>query len=248
MNSRAEARRVSADADVPLDRIQVVYDGVDLSRHHAPGVLDVLRERVWHRPLVIGGVGSGAEGRTRFGAAAARIASRHPDAHFVWLDDDVAGDATAEPIALPDGARVTIVRTGDDPTPILAELALLCVTGTPDRPGLDFVPAAMAAGRPIVATAVPGIEELVVDGATGVVTPSDDAAAFASAALALLEDRARLKSAGQAARLHAERRLGADRMARATTAIYEAALLGRLAPVAAFGAPAASAAGEDGAR
>jgi glycosyltransferase involved in cell wall biosynthesis len=245
-NSRAEARRVAEEADVPLERIQVVYDGVDLGRHHAPGMLDGLRERVWHRPLVIGGAGSRTTGRARFVAAAARIAARHPDAHFVWLEEETGDDSGGAAFELPHGLTVSIVPVDDDPGPVLEELTLLCVAGTPDRPGLDLVPAAMAAGRPIVATAAPGIDELVADGATGIVTPADDAGAFASAAVALLEDPARRKSAGHTARLHAERRLGGDRMARATAAIYEAALLGRLTPVAAFGAAVASTAGEDG--
>jgi glycosyltransferase involved in cell wall biosynthesis len=89
----------------------------------------------------------------------------------------------------------------------------------------------MAAGRPIVATHVPGIDELVADGATGMVVPTGDAEAFSAAALGLLEDRGRLRHAGHAARAHAERAFGAEAMARATAAVYEASLLGQFGPV-----------------
>ncbi len=58
------------------------------------------------------------------------------------------------------------------------------------------------------------------------VVPAGDAEALADAALALLEDRGRLRYAGQAARARAERTLGAAAMARATAAVYEASLLG----------------------
>jgi glycosyltransferase involved in cell wall biosynthesis len=242
-NTKAQARYVAADADVPLERVQVVYDGVDLARHHAPGMLDGLRERVRHRPLVIGGAGSADPGRRLFHAVAARIAARHPDAHFVWLEDgaDRSGVATVD---LPNGSTVRVVAIDEDPVPVLSQLALVCLAGA----AVDLVPAVMAAARPIVASGVPGIDELVTDGATGIVAPAGDPGAFATAALGLLEDRGRLRSFGQAARAEAERLLGADGMARATAAVYEAALLGRPNPGAAFGARMASAAPEDGLR
>ena len=91
---------------------------------------------------------------------------------------------------------------------------------------------------------MPGIDELVADGTTGTVVRAGDPRALATAALALLEDRSRLRSAGQAARAHAERALGAAGMARATAAVYEAALLGRPTPMAGFGGPLAEAAPE----
>jgi glycosyltransferase involved in cell wall biosynthesis len=225
-NTRAQAREVAAAAQVPVERVHVIYDGVDLSRHPAPGMLDGLRERVWHRPMVIGGSGRTPESRARFVAAAALIAARHPDLHFVWLDDRATPDGDASAETMPAGVPLTTVALGDDPDPILSQLAVLCLTGD----ALDLVPEALAAGRPIVAVAAPGVEELVADGATGRVLRRDDPTAVAEAALALLEDRSRLRAAGHAARAHAERALGADAMARATAALYENALLGRSFP------------------
>jgi colanic acid/amylovoran biosynthesis glycosyltransferase len=59
---------------------------------------------------------------------------------------------------------------------------------------------ALAAERAVVASAVSGIPELVVDGVTGVLVPPDDAAALALAIERLLDDpglRARLGQAGR---------------------------------------------------
>jgi glycosyltransferase involved in cell wall biosynthesis len=209
-----------------VERVRVVYDGVDLSRSAAPGMLDGLRDRVWHRPLVIGGAGPEDTGRALFFAAAVRVAARHPEAQFVWLQDgDGAGAGGAEP---PAGLPVTVVPVADDAEPVLRQLAMLCLAGVPECPSLDLVPAAMAAARPVVATQVPGIDELIAHGATGAVVPSGDPAALAAAALDLLEDRGRLRHAGHAARAYAERVLDAAAMGRATAALYDASLLGHI--------------------
>jgi glycosyltransferase involved in cell wall biosynthesis len=234
-NTRAQAERCAHDAAVAAARIHVVYDGVDLTRSAAPGVLDGLRDRVWHRPLVIGGTGPEDTGRALFAAAAARVAARHPEAQFVWLRDGVAAAAVDEPSTVP----VTVVPITDDPHPVLRQLVMLCLAGAPDCPSLDLVPAALAAARPVVAADVPGIAELVTDGSTGAVVPGGDPAALADAALDLLENRGRLRNAGHAARAWAERTLDAAVMGRATAALYEASLLGQLVPAtaAANGAP-----------
>jgi glycosyltransferase involved in cell wall biosynthesis len=59
---------------------------------------------------------------------------------------------------------------------------------------------AMARGRPVVATAVDGIPEIVIDGRTGLLHTHGDAEALASRLLSLLEDdalAARLGGAGR---------------------------------------------------
>jgi glycosyltransferase involved in cell wall biosynthesis len=226
-NTRAQAERLARDADLPVERVHVVYDGVDLSRAAAPGILDGLRDRVWHRPLVIGGTGPTDTGRALFRATAARVAARHPEAQFVWLHDGLApavDDGADSSVDVP----VAVVPVADDPQPVLRQLAMLCLTGAPECPSLDLVPAALAAARPVVAARVPGIDELVADGATGALVPGGDPGALADAALGLLEDRGRLRHAGAAARAYAERALDLAAMGRATAALYEASLLGRL--------------------
>jgi glycosyltransferase involved in cell wall biosynthesis len=226
-NTRAQAECFAHEAAMPLGRVRVVYDGVDLARSAPPGVLDGLRDRVWHRPLVIGGTGPEDTGRALFAATAARVAARHPEAQFVWLRD---GAAAAADVAAPSPVPITVVPVADDPHPVLRQLAMLCLAGAPDCPSLDLVPAALAAARPVVAAQVPGIDELITDGATGAVVPCGDAEALAGAALDLLENRGRLRTAGHAARAYAERALDAAAMGRATAALYEASLLGQLTP------------------
>jgi glycosyltransferase involved in cell wall biosynthesis len=65
---------------------------------------------------------------------------------------------------------------------------------------------AMAAGRPVVATAVGGVPDLVEEGVTGLLVPAGDSVALAAALVRLGEDeceRAKMGTAGRArARVH----------------------------------------------
>lgn len=83
---------------------------------------------------------------------------------------------------------------------------------------------AMHASRPIVASGVASIPEIVVDGETGILVPSNDATALADAILALLRDRDRARLLGEAGRRRALDAFSVDRMTARTIAIYEEAL------------------------
>ncbi len=63
---------------------------------------------------------------------------------------------------------------------------------------------AMAAGRPVIASRIGGLPDMVVDGETGVLVPPDDAAAFQTALERLLADRELRDQLGQAG----QRRVG----------------------------------------
>jgi glycosyltransferase involved in cell wall biosynthesis len=63
---------------------------------------------------------------------------------------------------------------------------------------------AMAAAKPIVATAVGGTPDAVADGQTGLLVPPADPRALAQAVTALLADPARMRQMGAAARARAE--------------------------------------------
>jgi glycosyltransferase involved in cell wall biosynthesis len=65
---------------------------------------------------------------------------------------------------------------------------------------------AMAAGLPIVATAIGGTPDAVEDGQTGLLVPPADAPALAQAVCALLGDRARMQRMGEAGRRRVEER------------------------------------------
>jgi glycosyltransferase involved in cell wall biosynthesis len=83
---------------------------------------------------------------------------------------------------------------------------------------------AMAHGRPVVATAVGGLVEAVVDGETGLLVPGGDVPALRAALERLLGDEELRRRLGAAARERARERFSREVAVTATLAAYEAAL------------------------
>ena len=85
---------------------------------------------------------------------------------------------------------------------------------------------AMAAGLPVVSTAVGGVPELVRDRETGLLVPSEDAGALAQAMQALVDDPARRQAMGAAARQYAVAHFDIRHTVRGYEQLYESLLKG----------------------
>jgi len=97
--------------------------------------------------------------------------------------------------------------------------AVVCVPSR--REGYGIVAReAMAHGRPVVATAVGGLVDAIVDGETGVLVAPGDVAALRAAIERLLEDADLRDRLGAAARTHAVQHWSRDAEARALVAGY----------------------------
>jgi glycosyltransferase involved in cell wall biosynthesis len=84
---------------------------------------------------------------------------------------------------------------------------------------------AMAAGLPVVATAVGGTPELVLNHKTGLLVTAGDPAALGEAMSILLEKTHMRESLGQAGRLRVKQHFSVDKMVRKTEQLYELLLL-----------------------
>jgi glycosyltransferase involved in cell wall biosynthesis len=83
---------------------------------------------------------------------------------------------------------------------------------------------AMAAGLPVVCSAVGGLLDLVTPGRTGLLVDPSDPEALAAAIRSLADDPARARALGAAARAEVRSRYSFDRMVQAFEELYEAGL------------------------
>jgi glycosyltransferase involved in cell wall biosynthesis len=156
--------------------------------------------------------------------ALAEVRREHPDAVLVVLGDGperaalgrLAADlGIAEAVFLPG-------RVGDVAEWLhRAELLVHPVRWE----GFGLAPLeAMLAQRPVVASAVSSVPEIVVDGETGLLVPPDDSTELAAAAARLLGDRALAEQLGSLGLARARTEFSVERMARSTLAVYERAV------------------------
>lgn len=117
----------------------------------------------------------------------------------------------------------------EDMAGLLSEVHIVCLPSY--REGLPkALLEALAAGRPVVATDVPGCREAVHHGVNGLLVPPRDAEALAEALTRLIGDGPLRAAFGAAGRSRAETEFATAIVCRDTLALYEA-MLPRVEPV-----------------
>lgn len=202
--ARANAIRVE---HLPPDRVDVLYNGVDIDRFtRVPD--PALRERLGIPPAapVVGIVANlrPVKNLPLFLEAARIVAGQAPDTVFVLagrgeqreqLARQAAGLGLAERVVF----AADHLDEHDDIACLLPHFRIACLCS--DNEGFsNAILEYMAAGLPVVATDVGGIAEAVEHGQTGLLVPSNDAAALAGAILELLRDPQRCAALGRNAR------------------------------------------------
>jgi glycosyltransferase involved in cell wall biosynthesis len=97
---------------------------------------------------------------------------------------------------------------------------------------------AMAAGLPVISTAVGGVPELVQSGTHGLLAPAGDCAAFTNAMRVLADDPSTRAAMASAARARATADFALERMAHGYMSLYRSALAASSAAVSAASAAA----------
>jgi glycosyltransferase involved in cell wall biosynthesis len=120
--------------------------------------------------------------------AAARVAAARPDAHFVIVGDgELRARVEARARAVGLEGRLHLPGWRRDIPEVMAALDIVVLTSLWE--GLPrVVPEAIAAGRPIVATAVDGTAEILRDGDNALLAAPRDRAGIAERILRLLQD------------------------------------------------------------
>jgi glycosyltransferase involved in cell wall biosynthesis len=149
------------------------------------------------------------------------IRARHPKAELVVLGEG-AQRAELEQLARTLQVPVHLLGRVPDVAAWLRRADLLVHPARWEGFGLALLEA-MLASKPVVATNVSSIPEIVTDGETGSLVPPDDPAALAAAVSRVLDDP---DSYGPLGRKRAESEFGVARMTDRTLTVYETALRG----------------------
>lgn len=218
---------------IPEGRIETALDGIDLDRFHVNGL-------PWGQTpkgptsdwgltpgleldpasLTVGLVGRliPEKGIEEFLRAARVIVDRFPRVQFVLVGGDPTPEgrhmavwqALADQLRL--GAHVQFTGWRGDIPALTARFDVAAQASKYWEGWAMSVLEAMACGKPVVATRIGGVPEVVEHGVTGLLVEPGDVAGLADAVVSLLQDPALRRRLGEAGRRRAEERFDQRRL------------------------------------
>ncbi len=199
-----------------------IPSGVELD-----GVMSAFPVRLIGGGPVVGAVGrlTPVKGHQHLLQAAPEVLRRHPAACFLLVGGgELRSALEAQARALGLGDRVVFAGHRDDVPSLIAAMDVFTLPSLNEGMGRVLV-MAMALGKPIVASSVGGVPELIGRGEAGILVPPSDPAALAEAICQLLENPARARALGEAGRRRAPR-YSADAMIAALAKLYQEVMAG----------------------
>ena len=210
--------------------VSLIYNGIDLARYDQMVPCCTLREEYGlppEGPLV--GVVARLEqekGHPTLIDAWPAILASFPDATLLMIGEGSRLDAlTAQVRDL--GLERSVIFTGrrDDVPEVTKSLDVAVLPSYREAQGLTILEA-MALSRPVVASNVGGIPEMIEDGRTGLLVPPHDSTALADAILRLLRDHPLADTLARAGHDMVHDRFCVELMVRSVEAIYDEARIG----------------------
>jgi glycosyltransferase involved in cell wall biosynthesis len=207
--------------DAPRARMHTIANGIRLDRYHpdpearAAARVELGLGDAW----VVGTVGRLDSYKNQAMLVRAMAPLLSSDVRLVIVGDGAArAEVEAEVAKLPEPRWVVMTGRRMDVPRLIPAFDVFALSSKTE--GLPLVvPEAMAAGLPIVTTAVGGLPGVVDDGATGMLVPVDEKA-LRDALMTLANDRQLARTMGEKARETALDRYSADRMVEAYLDLY----------------------------
>jgi glycosyltransferase involved in cell wall biosynthesis len=155
---------------------------------------------------------------------AARIVCEHrPDATFVLAGDGELRERLAKEARAKLGDRVIFLGWVEDLPTLYSAFDVVALTSKLEGTPVALIEAS-AAARPVVATRVGGVREVVRDGNTGLLVAPGDARAVATSIAGLLDDLAGAAKMGQEGRTWVRDRFAQERLAESLAELYQSLL------------------------
>lgn len=234
--SEANRRYLVEEKGLPARKIVVIHNGCDVQRftprHSAPASLRPVLGFAQSDPvLVVVGRLEPQKGHRILFEALPAILCDFPAARVVCVGEGTLRSELERQVETA-GLRGAVRFVGHQAN-VADWLALADLSVLPSfYEGLPLAAIeSLAAGRPMVATAVDGTVEVVVDGETGLTVPPGDPAQLARAIRDLLGDPLLRQKLGRAGRAKVLERFTAEHQIERTEALYRLALARRRRPV-----------------
>jgi len=217
-------------AGIPAGKVVTIHNAIDGRAFRLSAVEEggVSRSRLDLSPddRVVSIVGRliPEKGHMDFLRAAERIVARVPAVRFLIAGEGRLGpdlEIAAGRMGLTD--KVLFLGHRDD-VATLMQLTEVVVFPSVREFFPNVLLEAAVVGRPVVATAVGGVPEIVTNGETGLLVPPRDPVALAEAVERMLCDPEWASAMGRRARARVEERFCLDRMVEATAGVYDAVL------------------------
>jgi glycosyltransferase involved in cell wall biosynthesis len=224
-NSRAARDLVVNREGVPSERVHVIPNGINLERFDRelgmPLQSPVPRlEGTGPVVAIVANLKLRVKGHGDFLQAAAEVHRVLPEVRFLLVGDGelrTAVELQAHHLGLGEAVIFTGYRTD---VPGLLARSTIAVSASSSEGLSNAIMEAMAAARPVVATAVGGNVELVQDGRTGFLVPSGDPQLLAARLLTLLRAPPNATEMGRAGRRRIEAEFSARSLSERVTALY----------------------------
>ena len=219
-------RIMTSTGSLPPSRVRRIHNGVDLFRPN--GVEGAAFRTCYGIPADRILITQVAQMKREKGVddilqAAPLALAEQPNLHFAFVGDgDPAGKYAARARELGIENHVTWTGLMIDPVAagVFAASDIFCHPSRWQEAFGLVLAEAMSCGKPIVATTVGGIPEVVADGETGFLVPPGDLAALAEKLVLLARDRALRERLGQAGRERAAARFDVRTVTRELMEVY----------------------------
>ena len=205
--------------------IRLIYNGVDLSRYDDQEACCTLPDEYGMEPgsKIVGVVArlEPEKGHPTLLEAWPLVLRSVPDAYLLIVGEGSRrGALEAQARELRIAHRVVFTGRRDDVPAVTAALDVAVLPSYREAQGLSILEA-MALSRPVVASNVGGIPEMITDGVTGLLVPPHDPAALAAGIVRLLVDHPLADTLGRAGHDLVHDRFCIQLMVNAVEAIYD---------------------------
>ncbi len=216
-------RRLVIAGGVPPAKVVPIPAGVDLAEFSRRDTGDRVRREFGLTRPVIGSIAMfrGSKGHDLLLEAFQHLRGEFPEARLLLVGDGIRRQ-WVESLARERGLTGAVTFTGfrEDVPDLLGAMDCFVLASTRTEGVPQSLLQAMAAGVPVVASAVGGIPEVIEDGATGLLVPPGDPDALAAGIGAVLKDSESARRRSAAARTLVAEKFSRVRVMERLVALY----------------------------